>query len=264
MKISGYVCVRNGDALDYCFRLAVSSLLGVCDEVVVSESESTDGTREFLDDWASREANLRIVNYPWPNPKGDIKWWTNWLNHARAQLKYPMQLALDADEMLDPASYPAVLAAAERGECRWFERLNFWRDAQHLCPHGRVCGEQVVRLGPTELWMCSDEPHPEGEPELRIRAGWPPNADRSLRIFHYGFLRKEKAFIEKVRTVNGAFFDTFDDRVAKAEQAGTPWVDEVFHSEVHDGVTINLPLLPFNENHPKLAHEWLRNRGYTP
>lgn len=255
MKLSGFVCVRNGLKLDYCFQLAIDSLLGVCDEVVVSESESTDGTREFLENWAKGQPKLRIVNYPWPNPNRDITWWTTWLNHARELLKYPMQLALDADEMLDPASYPAVLAAVERGESRWFQRLNFWQDAQHLVPSGHVCADQVARLGPSNLWMPSDEPHPEGEPELIKRAGWPPNADRSLRIYHYGFIRKEQAMIDKCRVVGGAFFGTMDARLEKAEAQKTPWLTEV---------TLPAPMQNFTEGHPKLAHEWLRNRGYTP
>src|ERR1700731_2922267 len=112
MKISGYVCIRNGFNLDYCFQESIRSLLPVCDEVVVSDAESDDGTRQELEDWARVEPKLRIITYPWPNPKGDVTWWTTWLNVTRGFLRYPMQLTVDADEVLDPLSYPTILEAA--------------------------------------------------------------------------------------------------------------------------------------------------------
>lgn len=255
MKISGYTCVRNAFKLDYCVELAIKSLLPICDEVVVSDSESEDGTYEMLASWAEREPKLRITNYPWPNPHRDITWWTTWLNITREQLLYPMQLQLDADEVLDPLSYPAILDAAQTGRALWFERLNFWQDAQHLAPRGHVCGDQVVRFGPSELWLPSDEPHPEGEPKIRVIAGWPPDGDRTRRIFHYGFIRKEQAMIDKVRVVNGAFFGTMDARLERAEAAGTPWLNEV---------QMAAPLQKFYEPHPELTREWLTERGYVP
>lgn len=259
MKISGYVCVRNMFKLDYCADLTVKSLLPVCDEVLVSigikTGEVDDGTYAFFTDWATREPKLRFHLYEWPDPHRDITWWTTWINAAREQLNFPMQMHLDADEVLDPKSYPAVLAAAGKGQALWFERLNFWRDAQHLAPSGHVCADQVVRLGPTELWMPSDEPHLEGEPAIRLRAGWPPNADRSQRIFHYGFLRKQQAMIDKCRVVNGAFFGTMDDRLVAAEKDGKPWVDKI---------EMAAPLQDFYEPHPDLACDWLWERGYTP
>lgn len=253
MKISGFVCVRNITKLDYCAELAIKSLLPICDEVVVSDGQSDDGTFEFLVNWAKSEPKLRIVTYPWPNPHRDITWWTTWLNTTRELLQHPMMLQLDADEVLDPNAYPAILEAAQTGKSLWFERLNFWKDAQHLAPKGKVCGDQVVRFGPSDLWLPSDEPHPEGEPTLRVKAGWPPDGDRSRRIFHYGFLRKEQAMIEKVRVVNGAFFGTMDERLIKAEQQGTPWVNEI---------DMGGPLQTFFEPHPEIAVPWLEERGY--
>ncbi len=261
--ISGFICTRNAIELDYCVELAIQSLLPVCAEVVVSDGESTDRTRDILGDLAAREPKIRIVTYPWPNPKSDIKWWVTWLNTTRNRLQYPMMLELDADEVLDPLSYPAVRAAAERGECRWFQRLNFWRDAQHLAPSGHYCGDQVVRLAPSHLYMCSDEPCiPEAE--IRLRAGWPPNATRDFRIFHYGALRHDKAFIEKIRVVGDLFFGTYDERIAKAAREGTPWIDAVKFEELHDGKIIERELQPFNEPHPALAWQWLLDRGYHP
>jgi glycosyltransferase involved in cell wall biosynthesis len=46
--LAGILCIRNGLKLDYCFREAGQSLLGVCDEVVICDSDSDDGTRQIM------------------------------------------------------------------------------------------------------------------------------------------------------------------------------------------------------------------------
>jgi glycosyltransferase involved in cell wall biosynthesis len=274
MKISGYVCVRNGIKLDYCFQQAIESLIPACDELVVCDSDSNDGTDAALQELANKYPSIKLFNRTWTNPNREITWWTDWLNWVRERLEFPIQLTLDADEVLCPKAIPVIRAAAEAAKsyddlardsrlidhpaildsgCKWFHRLNFWRDAQHLAPHGRVCGEQVVRMGLTKLWMPSDEPHPEGLPEIQRRAGWPPNAAPEMRIFHYGFLRKEQALIDKVRVVNGAFFGTMDERLIKAEKQGTPWINEF---------GFDRPLINYYQEHPEIMHNWLTERGY--
>lgn len=275
MKISGYICVRNGLELDYCFREAILSLVPACDELVVCDSDSTDGTTQEIEKLAAIHPTIRRINRPWAKPWRHITWWVEWLNWTRERLEYPLQLTLDADEVLCPKAVGPIRMAAELAEhidiphdgrlvdhnpvfnsgSHWFRRLNFWQDAQHLCPHGTVCGEQVVRMGATNLWLPSDEPHPEGLPEIQRRAGWPPNAATDWRVFHYGFLRKQQALIEKVRVVNGAFFGTMDDRLLKAERDGTPWLNEYGFSA---------PLINYYQEHPEIAHDWLRERGYNP
>lgn len=164
-----------------------------------------------------------------------------------------MQLTLDADEVLYPESHGPIREAAARGECRWFHRYNFWGDTKHLAPHGRVCGEQVVRLAPTSMWMCSDEPHPEGEAEIRLKAGWPPNATDDFKIAHLGFLRKSECFPLKVRAVNGAFFGGYDDRLQRAEDEGVHWSTYC---------PFDLPLRDFDGAIPEVAHQWLKDRWH--
>lgn len=255
MKISGYICASNAVKLDYCLRESALSLIPVCDELVLCIGPSEDGTREIAEELCALDSRVRIVDYPYHLPVRDIHFWTDWLNYARERLQFPMQLTLDADEIMDPMAYQPTRDAAKRGECRWFHRINLWGDIHHTAPHGRVCGEQVVRFGPSGLWMCSDEPHPEGEPEIRQRAGWPPNAEEAFRIIHLGFLRDPKKFTDKIRAVNGAFFGSSDDRVERAAREGVHWSTYVDHG---------LPLLPWGGTIPEVAHQWLRDRGHMP
>lgn len=253
MKLSGYTMVRNGIRLDYPFQLTILSLLKVCDEVVVSDSESDDGTRDILEALAELyEPRLRIVDYKWRNPKGQSSWFTDWINDTREQLQFPMQLELDCDEVLDdtPECYHSIRGAVEEMACRKFDRLNFWRDPKSLIPDGHCCGKYVTRLGPSALWMPSDEPRHPGECPILDKAIWHP----SLRIFHLGFIRSRSAFFAKAKVVLEAFFNRYDTRLEEAEKAGKP-----LHESECDFTHL---LQPYSGGYPAGVKEWLRERGY--
>lgn len=251
--ISGYVMVRNGLILDYCFIEAIKSLLPVCDEVVVCDSDSNDGTSDALLKMASEQPKIRLLNKPWTDPVGRPTWWVEWINWTRGQLAYDHQLQLDADEVLGPESYSRIQQALDRSECLWFQRLNFWGSAQTIALSGQSdlgIGDGVARFGPTSLYMPSDEPLTP-EPEIRVRAG--RQFDPVLCIYHYGFLRRREALIAKTRACLRAWFDITDERVEKADREGL---------EVTDCVQFERPLMPFVGNHPAVAHKWLLERGY--
>lgn len=247
--ISGYTIIRNGIELDYCFKEAVFSLIPICNEVVICDSDSTDGTKEALFELEKLDSRVRVINRPWDDPVGRETCIVEWINFTRERLHYDHQLQLDGDEVLSESSYPRVLEASKTGESLWFKRFNFWNDAQHLIPSGRTCGDAVVRFGPTNLWMVSDEPHPEGEPEIRRVAV----KDESLKIFHYGFIRKQKPFIKKARVMLRAFFNSYDDRLVSAEKSDKPWQEFCIHDR---------PYVKFKGAHPKVALDWLRERGH--
>lgn len=249
--LSGYVPVRNGERLDYCWRLAVESMLPICDEVVICDSDSDDGTKEAAVKWAEAEPKIRVINYPWPNPKGDVWMLMKWLNFARQHLSYDMQITLDADEVIHPDAYPEIRRAVEEKRSRWFRRLNFWKDPQHLIPDGQVCGMSVARLGPTDLEMPSDnaEAHPDGEPEIRTKAAYHPK----LLIWHLGFLRPQEPFLLKSRVMQAALLNTYDPALAQAEKTGQKW---------HELSNAQLQLVPYDGTHPENIRTWLAERGH--
>jgi glycosyltransferase involved in cell wall biosynthesis len=249
-KISGYVCARNAVRLDYCVDLAVKSLAPVCDEVVVCDSDSDDGTREFVESLKPDIPHLRVVNVPWQNPHGDPYCVIKWMNRARTLLKYPYQLYLDADEVLsdDPLTYKTIRSFADARKCGWFYRVNFIKDIRHLIPLDVVCGYKVARLGPTEYFMPADEPQPEGECRMRKEGIDHP----SFVIYHLGFLRHQKAMIPKVKEVQQMFFATYDRTIIKADDEGRPyWYYVPWKNRLrdHDG------------RYPLIAHDWLKERG---
>lgn len=258
MKLSGLVCVRNGFELDYCWREAVHSLLPICDEVVICDGESTDGTSESIDHMVVSDSRIRAICYPWPNPERDLYFWVNWLNWARAHLRSDMMIQLDADEILDPCGYDTIKRLAGEGASAFFKRFNYWKDTRHLAPHGRACGVMVARLGPTALYLPSDEPHPRHYPNIRSDAMRQPNEGEhpDLFIHHLGFLRKNDAFVRKADLIPRMFFGSTDPRISEQAATGKRWDER----DYFDGI----PLEAASRMIPEIAHAWLRERGYEP
>ena len=264
--LSGYIPLRDADLLDYCWREAAMSLLPIVDELILVDSGSTDGSRKEMDEWASVNEKVRVIDYPWPRlptpeeveaddlnrPKCDPRMLIAWLNFGRAACQYRFQITLDADEVLSPRAYPEIRRAMLDEKPRWFQRVNFWGDPFHEAPHGSVCGERVVRFAPTEMEMCSDEPRPEGEPEIRRQAIDGPDC----KIFHMGFLRKQDAFLKKSRRMQGYLHGCYDPRLREAEKTGKSWVEL---SPFPPGwAMLDYP----HRDWPDFVTAWLKERGY--
>ena len=251
MTIGGSVCIRNGNELDYCWRQCIQSLLPICNEVVVCDGESTDGTQEEVREWLKSEPKLKLCVYPWPNPKGNPDFWVDWLNFSRVHLKTDWHLQLDADEVLHENSYEQIGRFVQLpNQSAICTRYNFWRDSKHLIPDGVCCGKHVIRLAPQRLWMASDGAHANGSEVAAI------GRNTGIEIGHYGFLRKRKAFFEKAKALQGYFFNSYDPRLAKAETHEGNWMQM-------DGICgWENKLDDFRGTHPKWIHTWLKERNY--
>ena len=58
--VSGYTTVRNVDIQGYPWRKSINSLLSFCDEVVVVDCGSDDGSYELLKSWSEKEEKLKV------------------------------------------------------------------------------------------------------------------------------------------------------------------------------------------------------------
>jgi glycosyltransferase involved in cell wall biosynthesis len=262
--LSGYIIVRDAIKGDYPVVEAARSLLPICNEVLICDCESSDGTLETLTRFAATDVKIRIVTMPWPKlptyeewksdaprPPNDNHFWPKLINEVRPLLRYQYQLHLDADEVLFPCAHEEVQRCMDEKGVRYLKRLNFWQDASHMVPDGWVCGTYVAKLGPTELWMPSDEHHPEKEPEMRVRA----TKHDSLLIGHYGFIRKQDGFFAKSKTMQPAVIGNYDSRLEQAEKTGQNWWEVS---------TFPAALVPYEGEHPEVILPWLRERGRLP
>ena len=251
--IGGTLIIRNAVAYDYCIEAALYSLLGVCDEVVVVDGESDDGTWEWLQAYPhwlknQRGYDLILCQRPWkPSPLGT--WLADLTNEARKQLTTNMHLNLQADEVLHEADYPVIRACAEARRSWRLNRLNFWLDPQHMLRPEVKVGSRIVRLAPTSVPCIGDA------------QGLQPSGatDCDARIYHYGFLRNPQKLAAKARPMLKAFFNLADPIFDAVEQRGLEALgDATFATAVP-----REQLLPYTGTHPKVAHGWLREHGFT-
>lgn len=252
-NLSGFTVCKNALSLDYAIRECVESLLAICEEVVVGEMGSTDGTQDFLRSWAAVEPRLRIVPVrDWTLEKGNMHWWVSALNETRLHLKCPMALQLDADEVIsdDRKIWSIIAKCVAEGDAIAMNRLNFARDAHSLIPEGECVGKFVVRCGPSDLHWVSDEPHQPGQVPLLDKAHIEPDCF----IFHLGFLRTPAAFFAKAKIVGGAFFNEYDSRLKEAEERQEtplgkfPWWNR---------------LTSYHGYYPASVRSWMTERGYN-
>lgn len=99
--ISGYITTRNCISQNYPFESSISSLLDLCDEVIVMDGTSTDGTYEKLKDWGEREDKLKVFReeLDWDHPRFAI--YDGMLKDlARQKCSMDFCFQIDADEIL--------------------------------------------------------------------------------------------------------------------------------------------------------------------
>lgn len=252
--LSGFTVVKNAIRLDYCLEECVRSMLPVCDEVVIGDMGSDDGTVELITNLMADDERIKFVPLrDWTAARGDAQWFVNALNECRWYLGHEMMLQLDADEILDdrPHIHKAIRNAARDGHTLRVDRLNYFKDPQHLVPDGEMLGKYVLRIGPSRLFLPSDEPRSEEEaPILRLA-----QRHDDIKIHHVGFLRPQDKFYAKARVVLGAFFNEFDPRLARAEAAGKP---------IHESEISWLDrLVPYEGYIPEQVRAWMRARGHN-
>lgn len=252
--ISGYTVIHRAVAGDYCVEECIASMMPLCDEVVIGYRTSDDGTGLLLADIANRYPKVRIVETPWVQPVNKPRWLVSWLNETRLKLRGNFQLTLDADEVLDDGEYThrIIRDAAKRRVPLWFHRINYIHNTRTVIAAGETCGVNVVRCGPQNLFMPSDEPYPQKnmEPSIRKIAEEP---NPLPIIHHFGFLRTNQGMFEKSKVGLKAFFGSYDERLAEAEKhPGEHWTKFCKHTR---------PFTKYNGPIPAVARKWLEQRG---
>lgn len=246
-RIGGSIFVRRAIRYDYCIEAAITSLLGVCDEVVVVDCQSDDGTYEMLWEMKEKEKRIKLHRHPWVPVAGrNGAWLADVANYAREALTADYHVGLQADEVLHSGDYNLIREAATTGAKALVKRLNFWLDHRHLLPEGEKVGSKIVRLAPKHApwWGDAESLRPDGT-EIDLTA---------ITIFHYGFIRKLDSFIERSVNFQDEWHGFHDPLFDRMRTEGRKPLEDHFPKE---------RLVEFRGTHPKAAHQWLTERGYT-
>lgn len=240
--ISGSTICLNVFQRDYCFEASLRSLLSFCDEVVVVDGGSNDGTVEFVESLKDERIKLLHMKVE-PVSGGGPKWLRDWAEFARSKCSGDMHVNLQADEVFHEDHVKHVKDAAKLGHSTVFHRYNFWLDSSHLLPpnHG-IVNDWVLRLAPQSnpFQVGGDAESLHGDnPQI----SW-------LGIFHYGFIRNAKGFVEKSRLMQQSILGMCDPVIDKIEDAGMACLSEKFSMD---------KLVKFSGTHPSFVQPWLNS-----
>jgi glycosyltransferase involved in cell wall biosynthesis len=139
--ISGFMIVKDVIKPGYPFVEAIASALPVCDEFLISDGYSTDGTYEAVERIAALNRKVKVFRQEWPKEKrftllADV---TNWV---RAKCSYDCIFSIQANEVVHEDSVQFLKSLPEM--CP--EAETFSLPFLHLMKNYKFCEQFRLRL----------------------------------------------------------------------------------------------------------------------
>lgn len=240
MKVSGFTFIRNAVLYDYPIVEAITSILPLCDEVVVAVGNSEDATLELIR--GIDTAKVRIVE-------------TVWDDSVREGGRV---LALETDKAFRAVSEDADWALYIQGDEILHEKyvdivregMSQWKDANHvdglLFKYKHFYGSYDY-VGGSPRWYQNEIRAVKNDTSIysyRDAQGFRKGNNEKLRVkpidaymYHYGWVKDPKAMQRKQETFTKLWHDDqwVENNVRKA--------DEFDYSDID-------VLMPFGETHP--------------
>lgn len=264
IRLGGASFIHNGIKQDYHFKETVACLADLCDEVVIVDAGSDDGTYEELAgyiDKLNKEFDtsytkiklLRFSNAEWHEQKGREKL-SYFSNKAIEALSTDWFAYVQMDEVIHEDDFQTIRNAIhEAGDhpnidaifCR---RLNLWKNPMHMLnveQQRKPVSTEVVRIA-RRYCRCYDDAE-------QIACDYPVvyNNIDDIQIFHTGFVRDKVKHLEKIRHMQTEVF-LWGDYDEKAKNCEEFQPDRWFDPE-KDLIPIPRPL-------PKYITAWAKER----
>lgn len=248
-KISGTTFIKDGCKFDYCFVESIKSLQEFCDEVIICNVISNDGTTEILKQLENGKTKV-IYREPdeWDSLKALGKERLNYFsNLAFDQISNEWNYYQQADEIIIDNSRYYIMEAinSEISSSYFVHRINLWATPNTMLkvPQSRMpCSEIIVRLAKSKYRTYGDA---ESIAVDEVSDAYM----NKIKMVHYGFVRN----------------------AAKMKHKAISMQEEVFQMGGHDVKLDNCEafiserwfsgsdLIEFNE-HPKIMMEWIKTR----
>jgi glycosyltransferase involved in cell wall biosynthesis len=257
MRIGGSEFVHNAIEFDYCIKESLASLCAFCDEVVVLDAESTDGTLDLLHDLAKEQKNLRVVAGAQWNCAENYLRLSKLANLAKSYLSAPWHFMLQADEVVHESSFKYIQEAVRREDYKTYRarRFNLCGDLNHCfkihdMPHHRKpCNDAVIRLGVIDAEALGD-----AESLDDMHSNGYDYVDQIV-IFHYGIVRRDANFLNKcidMQSWFGGQFSQPDHRIVEMRNTHGRYDWEKINPREH---LMRIPM-----SHPIFAQQWVAER----
>lgn len=245
-SLGGVIFCIDAIRYDYCIEESIQCLKDLCDEVVVLDAGSNDGTVDLLKKHEDDKTTIVFMDRSeWDKQKGREKL-AYFQNMALSFLSTDYYFLLQADEIIHERSFPAIREAINdpRNESYVCTRINLWGDCDHyinVSINRQPCSTVVNRLAKVKYKSFGDGESIDAIASLQFV--------NRIKIVHYGFTRKKEVMKAKVMNMQESVFQISHD--PKLDES------EIFNSELwfkgHE-------LSPITFKHPKYIKEWVKTR----
>jgi glycosyltransferase involved in cell wall biosynthesis len=107
--ISGFMIVKDVLEQGYPFVEAIASALPICDEFLISDGCSEDGTYKVLEKISSLNSKVKVYRHRWPNTK-DISVLADVTNEVRSRCRFQYIFSVQANEVIHEQSAQFIKA----------------------------------------------------------------------------------------------------------------------------------------------------------
>jgi glycosyltransferase involved in cell wall biosynthesis len=246
--LGGTLFIRNGNKYDYCYKEAIQCLQELCDQVIVLDAGSDDGTIEEIRKLANKKTTLVFLdNKEWEAQGKERTKLAYFTNKAASFLETDWHVNLQGDEIIHQDSFPYIREAISRNDSEgyWCSRINCWGSTRHalnVTNDRKPVGTEVLRLAKTGY------PSVDDAQSLSCPASF--ELLDKIRIYHYGFVRNKYVHCEKIRYMITQIFNwEMDKKVEEMEGVFNPWK----HFSKDDVIEIK-------ESTPKFVRDWADRR----
>jgi len=207
MQVSGFSFVRNGIKLGYPIKEAISSILPICDELVIAIGKSDDDTLEQVQ--SIKESRIKIIETEW-DERHYVRGKVNSVqsNIALNECKGDWCFYVQADEVVHEKYLPVIKERMklflddEDVQGLLFEYLHFWGSFHYVQKSRRWYRREVrvIRnnIG-VESWKSAQG--------FRLKKKKLMVARVDAFIYHYGWVRPPKIMRDKQKALDSVHHD---------------------------------------------------------
>jgi glycosyltransferase involved in cell wall biosynthesis len=239
--------IIDGLKWDYPFEESILSMKEHCDEIVVVDAGSKDGTAQVLK--KLEDAKTKVIyldRAEWEEQKGWQK--LNYFsNKAIAELTTEWNFMQQSDEILHQNCYKAVRDAIDSGKANGYScaRFNLWASPYkmlNVVGNRNPCSTKVVRLAKSQYMTY-------GDAESIACDDVSNDYTNQIRLYHMGFVRSKEVHAEKIRNMQANVFQVTPDAKLDGMTTFAPykWFSED-------------DLIPIPEPLPRIIQDWARQR----
>lgn len=259
IKISGFSYVRNGFNYGVPFIEAITSILPICHEMVVAVGQSTDGTKEALENL--NNPKIKIIDTVWDMQlKEGGKIFAQQTNIALQATTGNWAFHIQADEVIHENDLPKIVdAITKENDHETIDGFilpfyHFWADYKHIRNSRRV-HKNEVRIFRKNLLVKSYKDS-QGFRKYKTEEGYLNGTDdgEKLRvkkidapIYHYNGIRNPKHMFEKIKN-----FEQF-----YGKQIEDPNNDIIFDLNYVDRVA------DFTKSHPAVMAQRIKDNTFN-